>query len=293
MVTDRTIIISNQKRTLDITAPPFYVDSTEGFDTLDIQTVSSQGYDQDGATVLNTYVLPRSMEINGEIKADTTEGMQRVKNRLIDIFLPKTELTINHYYGGENRLITAIVEKTPKFSFTKVSQILEYKVSMVAAEPYWRDAEESMIQIANYRGGLRFPLSIPRNSGVTFGIKSPSLIANIPNKSTIKVGMRFTFIARGEVTNPQLFNIKTRQFFKLNCSMEAGEEITVETGQNKTVTRRKNGIESNYIGRIDLAGGGNRFMELEPGDNLFRYAAEGGEDMLEIKILYSNRYAGV
>jgi hypothetical protein len=75
--------------------------------------------------------------------------------------------------------------------------------------------------------------------------------------------------------------------------MEAGESITVETGNSKTVTRKINGVETDYMGKIDIAGGGDDFLELDPGDNLMRYAADDGEDMLEVKIYFNNRYVGV
>lgn len=293
MVTDRRIIISNGKSSLDITEKPYYVDTTDGFDSLNAQIITSQGSDQDGASFVNSYVLPRELAITGQIRADTTERMQYVQQQLMNIFLPNTEIKINHYYGGDNRLIRARVKKTPKFDFEKVSTVKKYNVQMEANYPYWEDKAESLVQIANMKGGLKFPLAIPRNKGVAFGIKSAALIVNVFNKSPIEVGMRFIFIAKGTVTNPQLFNVNTREFLKLNCEMEAGESITVETGDDKTVTRNKNGMITDYIGKIDLAGGGNTFLKLSPGNNLFRYAADDGEGKLEVKIYFVNKYVGV
>lgn len=293
MVTDRVIIASNGNTSLELTRKPYYVKETSGFDTLDVQTVMSQGFDQDGASLLNSYVLPRSMEIKGQIRAKTTNQMQDMRDRILNLFLPKKTVIINHYYGGRNRTISVVVEKTPKFKFEKVSGVQTYTVSMTAPKPYWSDIKESLVQVANMTGGFKFPLTIPQDKGVTFGIKSSSLIANVYNSSAIKVGMRFVFIANGQVTNPQLFNVNNREFFKLNCSMEAGEQITVITGEDKTVTRKAKGIESDYMGKIDLAGGGYSFLELEPGDNLFRYAADAGEDLLEVRICFTNKYAGV
>lgn len=292
MVTDRKIIVSNGNASLDLTAGPFFVNKTKGFDRLDIQNVTSQGFDQDGASLLNSYVLPRDMEIDGQIKASTTAEMEHLHNKMQNIFVPKTTIEINHYYGGRNRLISARVEKTPQIDFTNVTVVHSYNVQLVATDPYWRDPMESLIQVANVRGTFHFPLIIPKSRGVTFGVKSPSLIASVYNSSVIKVGMRVVFIANGTVTNPQLFNIRTRKFFKLLCVMEAGEQIIVETGQEKKVTRQKAGTEEDYIGKVDLAGGGNTFLELDPGDNLFRYAADSGENMLEIKLYYQNCYMG-
>lgn len=292
MVTDRKIIISNGNISQEITKDPFYVSKMDGFDSLETVIVTSQGFDQDGAALLNSYVLPRDISVSGQIKADTAIQMQGLHDKLLTLFAPKRSITINHYYGGKNRIINAMVEKTPKIEFTEVSTIHEYTVQMKATEPYWKDDSETLVQIANWNGCFHFPLSIPI-TGVIFGVKSAALIVNVYNKSAIKVGMRFDFIANGQVKNPQLFNVNTREFFKLRCTMEAGEQITIVTGEDKIVQRKAAGITQNYIGKIDLAGGGNTFLELDPGDNLFRYAADSGEDMLEVKIYFNNKYLGV
>lgn len=293
MVTDRRIIVSNGNTSIELTARPFTVQETKGFDRLNVQLVTSQGFDQDGAHLLNDYVIPRDMEIKGQLKADTTQQMQNFRDKLFNLFIPHTDITINHYYGGKNRLIVARVEKTPQFEYTEVSKVNSYSVELTATEPYWRDVNETLVQIANTIGGFYFPLVIPKDKGVSFGIKSANLIANVHNNSSIKVGMKIVFIAKGAVCNPQLFDVKTRKFIRLLCEMEAGEQITIQTGQDKTVERKLNGLSQNYIGKIDLAGGGSTFLELQPGDNLLRYGADSGEDMLETKIYFRNKYSGV
>lgn len=294
MVSDRKIIVANGNTSLELTRKPYYVTETKGFDRLETNIVTSQGFDQDGATELNSYVLPRDMEIYGAIKAETTSQMQNMRDKILNMFIPKQQIIITHYYGGISRMIKASVEKTPEFSFTNVSILQEYSVTLkVTGDPYWTDQTETRVLTANYIGQFHFPAVIPRDTGMVFGLKSPSLIINVPNRSSIKVGMRFVFIANGTVVNPQLFNVNTRDFFKLGCEMKPGETITVQTGTDKTVTRNSKGITEDYIGKIDIPSGGNTFLELMPGDNLFRYAADKGENMLEMKIYYNNKYLGV
>lgn len=293
MVTDRKIIISNGTTSVELTASPYTVQETKGFDRLEIEHVKSQGFDQDGATLINSYVLPRDMEIIGQMQAHTTAQMQMLRDKLQNLFVPKKELTVTHYYGGVNRVLKAITEKSPKFEFTEVAPVQQYSVSLVAVDPYWRDQTETLITVADVVGGFHFPLIIPVKIGVHFGIKSSALIAKVYNKSSIKVGMTITFIAKGTVKNPQLFDVNKRTCIKLLCTMDAGEKIVIQTGQDNTVTRVKNGISEDYIGKIDLAGEGNTFLELDPGDNLFRYAADDGEVYLETRIQFYNRYPGV
>ena len=293
MVTDRTIIVSNKKTSVELTAAPFYVKEIRGFDKLKIQNITTQGYDQDGAALVNSYVLPRDLEIKGQIKASTSREMQMLRDRLNNIFIPKEDICITHHYGGQTRTIKARVEQTPAFVLGEVSAVQDYSVSAVAMSPYWTDAAEALVEMANTVGHFHFPLRIPVGAGVIFGLHQTSMIANVYNASAVKVGMRYVFIANGVVVNPMLFNIRTRKFMRLICTMEAGETITVQTGQEKTITQNKNGLTDDYIGRIDLAGGGRTFLELDPGDNLLRYGADEGENMLHIKIYHINQYMGV
>lgn len=293
MVTDRVIVVSNGKTSVQLTGDPFYVTSFTGFDKLEIQNVKTQGYNQDGATVVNSYVLPRDLGIKGRIKAGTTSKMQSLRDKLNNLFLPHVDITITHYYGGQTRVIKARVEETPSFDFTEVSTVQNYSVTAVAMDPYWTDETESLVDMADTIGCFHFPLIIPADEGVILGLRQTSMIANVYNSSAAKVGMRYVFIANGKVVNPQLINIKTREYMKLLCTMEAGEAITVQTGQEKTVTQNKNGLLDDYIGRIDVAGGGRTFLELLPGENLLRFAADEGESMLQVKIYHNNRYMGV
>lgn len=293
MVGGRIIAASNGATSIVLTDPPYYVKNTEGFDELDVDLVMSQGFGQDGATELNSYVQPRDMTINGQLYAETSAQMRQLHDNIINLFLPKREIQITNFFGGKNRIITASVTKTPNFVHTDVTKVDEYTVKLKASKPYWQDPEETLIQVANVTAKFHFPISINRNKGMVFGVKSPSLIAVVYNHSVIKIGIRFVFIANGSLSNPQLFNVKTREFFKLKCDMRAGESITVQTGTEKTVTRNINGVKEDYIGKIDIPSGGNKFLELAPGDNLFRYAADVGEDMLEVKIYFNNQYLGV
>lgn len=293
MVTDRRIIISRTGETLALTETPFSVEEIKGFDSLDVNVVTTQGFDQDGSTPVNIYTDDRPMEIKGQIYAESTWKMQDLRDRLLDIFLPKAALEVRHHYGGVTRTIRAYAEKTPAFTLTKVSKLQEYRVKLRATEPYWRGDRDAMVEMAGTKGQFHFPLVIPRGKGVIFGVKSKSKIASVPNRSAIRTGMEIIFTARGNVTNPYVVNIYTRECIQINCGMVNGQTITVETGEEKTITSRLNGVSTDYIGRVDLEGGNCDFLELAPGDNVLRYGAEEGEDYLAVKFVYATKYAGV
>ena len=126
--------------------------------------------------------------------------------------------------------------------------------------------------------------------GIEMGYRSPSLIVNVNNPGDVPCGMKIVFSALGEVENPYLLNVNTQEYFKIAKTMVAGETITVTTGfGNKRVVDVLNGVTSTILS-IDLE---STFLQLETGDNLYRYYADDGIDMLECKIYYSPQYLGV
>ena len=99
MVTDRRITVLRAGGILTLTKPPFSVEEIKGFDSLDVNVVTTQGFDQDGSTPVNVYTDDRPMEVKGKIYAESTRKMQELRDRLLNIFLPKAEIEIRHYYG--------------------------------------------------------------------------------------------------------------------------------------------------------------------------------------------------
>lgn len=295
MVTDRRIIVKNDRTSLEITNPPYYVKEFSGIDTLDVTIVCNQAYGQEGSDVVNTIVNPRDMELTGQICSETTNGIQTMRDRIEAVFMPHKELTLIHYYGGKTRQINCYAEKTPRFRDTDVSTVKDYSVELIAPDPYWKNTEITKISIANWIPKFHFPLVIPKDTGMIFGLKSASKIVNAYNNSNVEIGMEIRFEATGVVTNPQLFNIVTREYIRLiDTEMEAGEKIIINTDKRKkTIVQVKNSTEKNYIGKIDLAGEGNTFLTLRPGDNLFRYAADEGEDNLQTTLYFREVETGV
>jgi hypothetical protein len=138
-----------------------------------------------------------------------------------------------------------------------------------------------------------FPCDIEQDDAedMIFGYREESLIVPIYNAGHIATGMKISFKALGSLTNPQLLNINTREFIKINTAMIAGDVITVDTSYgNKSVTLTRNGVDSNIYRYLDTD---STFMQMDVGDNVFRYAADTGETNLEAVIFFTQKYLGV
>ncbi|APC79646.1 phage tail family protein [Clostridium botulinum] len=126
------------------------------------------------------------------------------------------------------------------------------------------------------------------------GHREPSLIVNVINNGHVKTGMIIEFRARGILKNPSLFNVNTREFIKINKEMVAGERFIINTNcGKKKIIQNLNGIETDILNYLDIVGGGDTFLQLDVGDNLFRYNADSNLDNLEVNIYFSSQYLGV
>lgn len=127
--------------------------------------------------------------------------------------------------------------------------------------------------------------------GIEFGYREPSVIVNVYNEGDVKAGMRIEFRATNTLSNPVLLNVDTGEYIQVNATMQAGDIITITTDYgNKGVTLTRDGTTEDYFRYIDVD---STFMQLDIGDNVFRYDAATGSDALEVTIYHNNNYLGV
>lgn len=260
----------------------------KGISGLNNDINASQSANQVGSTYESSSIEKRDIDIVLRIRASASE-YRDLKRKLLKVF--------NSVYSGElilknvdgEKKISTRVSLSPNFYLNDNKK--ECEISLVALDPYWKDTNETKTDIAAWKGSFSFPLIIPIDTGIKMGYREPSLIVNTNNIGDVKTGMRIEFKALGTVVNPELINIESQDYIKINKTMEAGEVITVTTDfSNKKVSINKNGVVENGFNYFDLY---STFLQLEIGDNLFRYNAQEGIDSLEVTIYHTSRYVGV
>lgn len=272
---------------------PFFLQGIEGEDGLKNKIISNSSAYEDGTTVIKTKINERYLNITGIIKGLNVEDVYNKRKDLIKVFNPKLKGTLLYENGKVKKSIECYVEDAPTFGERKVKTQQSFMINLYCFNPYWTDFSETKAEIALWKGTFHFPLSIPSSSGIVIGVRQPSLIVNILNKGDVKTGMLIEFKARGTVKNPSLFNVNTREYIKVKKQMVAGEVIRVNTNFNKKrIESILNGTVKNILNLIDL-GGGDTFLQLDVGDNLFRYDAEENLNNLEVSIYYNPYYLGV
>jgi hypothetical protein len=266
---------------------PFFINNIDGISGLKNIIYQNKGMGQDGSTYMGSTLGNRNIVIQGAI----TENKEQNRIKLLSIINPKLKAKLIYTDGNIKKYVECVVETAP--TITKENKP-KFQMSLICPNPYWRDTTESKKQIALWKGDFHFPLIIPQDKGIIIGHREPSLIVNIENNGQVKTGMIIEFFARGTLKNPSLFNVNTREFIKVNKEMVAGEKITINTNYGKKkIIQDVDGIKTDILNYLDIIGGGDTFLQLDIGDNLFRYDADENLNNLEVSIYYNNNYLGV
>ena len=253
----------------------------------------------DGSYYQNTVLDNREFDVPFFIHRQWNgyEWIENKRHEAFKVFNPKAnpfkvEFTTK---SGEEYYINANLTASPSFPVSFSDHNNEWQkglLQFVGTDPYIYKKNATTAYIATWVSAFEFPLEIPINEGVEFGYRSESLIANVVNDGQEKTGMIITFKALGDLTNPSLFNMDTRDELKISTTMQAGDIIEVSTYERQKYIKliKSNGDESNLFNAIDF---NSRFLQLDVGDNNFRYDADIGIDNLEISMTFNPRYLGV
>ncbi len=270
---------------------PFFFELLAGADGTHANITKAKSIGQDGSTITDVTLADRELRITGSILGYSKEEIARHRAKLLRVFNPKIKGTMQYEYGDIKRQIRCQIEAAPRFKKkTRDYRAQEFIIDLIAPTPFWQDVRKIKEEVAIWQGLFEFPLEIT-TEGIEMGFREPSLIVNIFNPGDVPCGIWIRFRARASVENPSLFNVNTREELKVNKILEAGETLTVTTHfANKRVEIEKQGVVESAFQWLDLD---STFLQLNPGDNLFRYDADDGLDNLEVDIYFTPQYVGV
>ncbi|MBU3098389.1 phage tail family protein [Clostridium sp. DSM 17811] len=284
-----TYINSNGVELVLTNSAPFVLSS---FDiSNDVNIYNSKGVNQDGANYLGNTLDIKDISLEVAIMSNNFEEAANYRNLFNKVFNPKIgEGYLVYKDELKERKIKCVINKLPYFDKDSDATLQTCLISLTANYPFWNDLLESKEEIALWKGDFSFPLKIT-SAGIKFGHREPSLIVNVLNTGDVECGMRVEFKALATLTNPSILNVNNQEYIKINKTMVAGEVIAVSTYLgSKKITSTLNGVVSNAFNYIDFQ---STFLQLDVGDNLFRYNADTNLDNLEVSIYYQPQYLGV
>ena len=285
---------NSEELILDMMSTPEYVLKSVDWGTVQGTHHTYKYVNQIGVTVSGTSLETRPISIEGWIVATSPERMSTLKKKLNSFVNPQDAIDL--YYN--DYMIRFIPDETVKYAADESENngaFCKFMINGTCPNPLFTNANESMSIFATTVPKFHFPLIMSKSlpeKGVIFGIRSGSLIVNVLNNGAVASGMRIVFKAKGTVVNPKLINVNTQERFVLNKTLEAEEIVEVNTniGEKSVKGRIGNANYSNYYMYKDID---SEWLQLDAGDNIFRYDAEEGLDNLEVFVHFHNRYLEV
>lgn len=279
---------------LDVVNTPFYILDKVGWGQIKGTHHSYKHVNQIGVYVTSTSLETRDVSVSGWIVSNSELHMSQRKSMLNRFVNPQQPIELIY----KNYSLEFLPDRTIKYSATIKENnevVCKFEIVGLAANPLFKDTNTTNVPIAGMLGMFHFPMMLSAiDNGmptVMMGLRQPSLIVNISNTGSVQTGMNIVFEAAGTVVNPSLINIYTQEQFKINKTLVASETVVVSTtiGEKKIVGTL-NGVSSNYFKYRDLR---SSWLQLDTGDNAFKYDADNGIDSLNCTIEYSNKYLEV
>lgn len=254
-----------------------------------IYSTNSMG--QRGDTYIGQRIEARDIDILGHINTRDKAQALRLRRYMMKILNPELGGMLAYEYGSFKRVIDCRVFGEPRI--VKKSVLYEFTFQLECLNPFWREVEETKVDVASWVAAWHFPCVIEKDNprSMIFGYRAESVIVNCYNEGDVSTGMCIRFTALGTVDRPMLLNMDTREFMKINAIMQPGDVIEINTKYGSKGARLiRDGAETDYFRLIDVD---STFMQLSIGDNLFKYDAAGGVDSLEVAIFYNRQFLGV
>lgn len=285
---------NSEELILDMVSTPDYILKSVDWGTIKGTHHSYKYVNQVGVSITGTSLETRPITIEGWIVAQNESHMTSLKSKLNTFINPKE--VIDLYYSKYT--ISFVPDETVKYSVSYAENndvICKFQISGTCPNPLFAETSESRTAFVTTLPAFHFPLVLSEeleDKGVVFGKRMASLIVNVVNEGADSVGMRIVFKANGSVTNPSLININTQEEFVLNKTLTSGEEVIINTNIGEKGIKGKIGNEeyTNYFMYKDID---SPWLQLEVGDNIFRYDADDGIDNLDVFVYFYNKFLEV
>lgn len=275
---------NERKEMIELTNSPF-------FDLLEIDGLLPSAYpiksskvaNADGSQFNSNYGEDRPITITIKPKYPIEANRNKLYRYL------NTGEKVKLYYKNNSRdvMIEGYVDNYDGSLFEMKQTLIIY---IKCLDPDFKDRFETQANMSTVMDLFEFPFSI-EEEGIPFSEIDKALTQNVINNGNKKAGLIIELTATGEVVNPRIYNVDTRESLGLKMTMKNGDKIRINTNKFKVgIELTRNGVTQNAINSIMK---NPTWFQLDVGDNLFTYVCESGEEFLNIKFIYSNLYKGV
>lgn len=268
---------------------PFFLVSLDGVYTVSNNVVTSENTMVDGSTYQGSTTRQRNIVITAQMESD----YQSHRDLLYKCFKPKSTGVFTYMEDEETRTIDYKVEE---LEIGEKGVVRNIAISLLCPDPFFRDLGDISVSMASWTGLFEWPHTFLEEKE-PFAERTAETLKEIDNDSAAdNIGITVTMEAEGPVINPSVYHVESGEFVKIGTeiaplSINAGDVVIITTEtNNKAVYLVRDGIKSEINEKLDED---SEFIQLQHGVNTIKYAADAGEDYLNVTISYRFRYLGV
>ena len=264
---------------------PFTVTEIQGLNPPEATINTSEVALIDGAKFNSSKLNMRTINVAFAIEYSAAA------NRIEVFKVLKSKQYVKLYYNGQYRqvYIEGYIQSID-ISYFEIKQIVT--CTILCPSPYFKEAQAIINELENIIDSFHFPFSSTEAPQLVFGYYSNDLGVTVENDGDVDCGMLITLYARSEISNPKIFNYITRDFIGVNFTMQAADQITIDTRQGqKTATLLRGGVETNIFNSIMK---NSTWLQLSAYGDTFVFEVESGTAAdLSVTFTHYNMYEGV
>lgn len=268
---------------------PFFLVSMDGVYMVSNNVVTSENTMVDGSTYQGSTTKQRNIVITAQMESD----YQANRDLLYKCFKPKSTGLFTYMENEEVRVIDYKVEE---LEIEETGIVRNITISLLCPDPFFRDLEDISVSMASWTGLFEWEHEFVEEKE-PFAERTAEVLKEIENDSAAdNIGITVTLEAEGPVINPAVYHAESGEFVKVGTedrpfSVNAGDAVIITTEtNNKAVHLVHDGVKIEVNEYLDED---SDFIQLQHGTNTIRYAADAGEDYLNVTISYRFRYLGV
>ena len=241
----------------------------------------------DGATYYGTSMKFRNIVMT---VADRS-AHQKHRSTLYNLFRLKDQGTLIYTENGIQRKTSYTVEKvTP----SAVNNVRTTAISLICADPYFYDPENTEITMGKFYAEFEFPFeiedafefgNIEREKSRTIEIGEDDDTLDVVDG----IGLTIVIEATGTVKNPVVtcshLGIEERIQFQ-DTTIGATDKIVITTGSGEKK------VLLNGVNAFNNTTNDTKFIQLQHGSNTISFDAEEGSSHMSVDISYQLKYGG-
>lgn len=279
------LLFTNSKgESIELFGRPFRLLRFEGLGDVEADVQRQKSPFQDGTTYIDSVLEDKSFEIELKITAKNQDELAYYRKKLASVFNPKLGLGIlKRIESDEVMQIEAIPESVPFFPDGASNRSRTFQravINMIAPNPYWQSP--SITEEPAFEGLFEFPFE----GEFEMGIQRDERI--IYNDGDAPAPIHVIFY--GPAQEPQIANLTTGEFIKINKYLYENEKLIIDTAEKSVFYEDENGNRENVFHWLDLD---STFFNLEIGENEISCMCAVSNLVKEFEISYRKLYVGV